>query len=119
MNTQIISADPVVAGFSSVADILKTRGLVVTVMNADQIALTDKRPGLVARYWFERGQLVVGVLFCDPNIYGGNILSIYRSNDRGRSWHNLAMFPSPERAAHILCEQFNIDPREQVRLVHA
>ena len=119
MTTQIISAEPVVAGFASVADILKSRGLVVTVMNADQIALTDKRPGLVARYWFERGQLVIGVLFCDPNIYGGNILSMYRSNDRGYSWHNLAMFPSPESAAHILCEQFGIDPSEQVRLIHA
>ena len=102
-----------------IAAVLMRKGITVTSLGPDQIALTDKRPGLVARYWFERGQLVIGVLFCDPNIYGGNILSMYRSNDRGYSWHNLAMFPSPESAARILCEQFGIAPSEQVRLIHA
>ena len=102
-----------------IADLLRQKGVEFSEMGPDQISLTDKRPGLVARYWFERGQLVIGVLFCDPNIYGGNILSMYRSNDRGYSWHNLAMFPSPESAARILCEQFGIDPREEVRLIHA
>ena len=102
-----------------IADLLRQKGVEFSEMGPDQIALTDKRPGLTKRYWFERGQLVVGVLFCDPNIYGGNILSMYRSNDHGHSWSNLAMFPSPEKAARILCEQFDIDPREQVRLIHA
>ena len=102
-----------------IADLLRQKGVEFSEMGPDQISLTDKRPGLTKRYWFERGSLIVGVLFCDPNIYGGNILSMYRSNDRGYSWHNLAMFPSPERAASILCEQFGIDPSEQVRLIHA
>ena len=110
---------PTAMSGAKIADVLRRKGITVTSLGPDQIALTDKRPGLVARYWFERGPLVVGVLFCDPNIYGGNILSMYRSNDHGHSWSNLAMFPSPEKAARILCEQFDIDPREQVRLIHA
>lgn len=102
-----------------IADLLRKKGVEFSEMGPDQISLTDKRPGLTKRYWFERGSLIVGVLFCDMSIYGSNILSIYRSIDRGYSWENLALVPTPDIAAHILCEQFGIDPREEVRLIHA